>query len=256
VKAGASAARAVRARRLAAYLDSRRILLHTAVGREIEWLVMTELLELPYRQAGRLAQKDALAEFILATPQIRTALSEAMKMIGPRAGDPQFREQLERATSRYVDTRAVAAEIATGLLTLGAGAVAIKEITPGALVLGPALATIMAQQAAVASFPLGAALGRLWYAAFPVAASSGLIAGLTGGLMAASAVAAAFSGVVTDPIQRRIGLHRRRLLRLIDVVERQFKTSDKASFISRDHYIARLLSLLELVVSACGVARS
>ncbi len=126
----------------------------------------------------------------------------------------------------------------------------VRLITPDALVIGPALATIMAQQAAVASFPVGAALGRLWYAAFPVAVSSGLIAAVAGGLMAASAVAAAFSGVVTDPIQRRIGLHRRRLLRLIVVVERQFKTSDKASFISRDHYIARLLSLLELVVSA------
>ncbi len=171
MKAGASAARAVRARRLAAYLDSRRILLETAVGREIEWLIMTELLELPYRQAGRLAQKDALAEFILATPQIRTALSEAMKRIARHAGDPQFREQLERATSHYVDTRAAAAEIATAVVALGTGAVAIKEITPGALVLGPALATIMAQQAAVASFPLGATLGRLWYAAFPVAAS-------------------------------------------------------------------------------------
>ncbi len=79
---------------------------------------------------------------------------------------------------------------------------------------------------------------------------------MTGGLTAAGAVAAAFSGVVTDPIQRRVGLHRRRLLRLIDVVERQFKADDNASFISRDHYIARLLSLLELVVSACGLARS
>jgi hypothetical protein len=50
-------------------------------------------------------------------------------------------------------------------------------------------------------------------------------------------------------------MHRRRLLRLIDAIERQFKSDDKASFISRDHYIARLLSLLELVVSACGLAR-
>ncbi len=179
-----------------------------------------------------------------------------MKMIGQRAGDPQFREQLERATAHYVDTRAAAAEISTALVALGTGAIAMKEITPGALVLGPALATIMAQQSAVASFPLGAALGHLWYATFPVAASSGLIAGVTGGLMAAGAVAAAFSGVVTDPIQRRIGLHRRRLLRLIDAVERQFKADDKASFISRDHYVARLLSLLELVISACGLARS
>jgi hypothetical protein len=42
--------------------------------------------------------------------------------------------------------------------------------------------------------------------------------------MATGAVAAAFSGVVTDPIQRRIALHLRRILRLINVVERASST--------------------------------
>src|SRR5581483_7608770 len=103
-----------------------------------------------------------------------------------------------QATTHYTETRAAAAEITTALIALGAGAAAVKEVTPGALVLGPALAGIMAQQAAISAFPLGAALGRLWYAAFPAAASPGLVAGVTGGLMAVGAVAAAFSGIVTD----------------------------------------------------------
>lgn len=255
-KAGASAARAVRARRVAAYLDSRRILLETAVGREIEWLIMTELFELPCRQSGRVAERDALAEFILATPQVQGMVSEALETIARRGGDPEFRQRLEQATAQYADTRAAAAEIATALMALGAGAMAVKEITPGALVLGPALAGMIAQQSAVGSFPLGAALGRLWYSAFPAAAPSGLVAGVTGGLLAVGAVAAAFSGIVTDPIQRRLGLHRWRLLRLIDAIERQFNANDKAAFISRDHYVARLLSLLELLISAYAIARS
>lgn len=255
VKVGAAAAHAVRAKRLASYLDSRRILLDTALGREIEWLIVTELLELPYRQQDRLAQKDALAETILASPQVQAIVNTAMRGIGRRAADPAFRERLEQATAQYADTRAAAAEIATALLALGTGAIALKEVTPGALVLGPALAGMMAQQAAVSSFPLGATLGRLWYAAFPAAASPGLIAGVTGGLMAVGAVAAAFSGIVTDPVQRRLGLHRRRLLRLIDAIERQFNASETAGFITRDHYVARLLSLVELLASAYGLAR-
>ncbi|HEU5018549.1 MAG TPA: DUF6635 family protein [Pseudolabrys sp.] len=255
VKLSAAAARAVRAKRVAGYLDSRRILLDTALGREIEWLIVTELLELPYRQKDRLAQKDALAETILASPHIQAIVNTAMQGIGRRAADPAFRERLEQATAQYADTRAAAAEIATALLALGTGAVALKEITPGALVLGPALAGMMAQQAAVASFPLGATLGRLWYAAFPVAASPGLIAGVTGGLMAIGAVAAAFSGIVTDPVQRRLGFHRRRLLRLIDSVERQFNANETGGFVTRDHYVARLLSLVELLASAYGLAR-
>jgi hypothetical protein len=255
VKVGAAAAHAARAKRLAVYLESRRILLDTALGREIEWLIVTELLELPLQQRDRVAEKDALAEFILASPHVQMVLGQALKTIGSRAGDPAFRERLEQTATHYAETRTAASEIATALLALGAGAVALKEVTPGALVLGPALAGVMAQQAAVTSFPLGVTLGRLWYAAFPVAASPGLIASVTGGLMAAGAVAAAFSGIVTDPLQRRLGLHRRRLLRLIDAIERQFHVEEAAGFIGRDHYVARLLSLVELLASAYGLAR-
>jgi hypothetical protein len=83
-----------------------------------------------------------------------------------------------------------------------------------------------------------------------------LIAGVTGGLMAASAVAAAFSGIVADPIQRRLGLHHRRIRRLVDALERQFNGDGSAGFVVRDQYIARLISLLELLASAYRQARS
>jgi hypothetical protein len=256
VQLSARAARVLRARRTSSYLASRQILLETAVGREIEWLVMTELLELPFRQKGRNCGKDALAETILAAPEIQAALSEAGEAIARRRDDPAFRSQLEQMMAAYTGTRAAAAEITTALITLGSGAAALKQVTPGAMVLGPALAGVIAHQAAVASFPLGATLGGLWYAAFPVAPSGGLIAAVTGGVLAASAVAAAFSGIIADPLQRLFGLHRRRLLRLIAALEQQFGGEDEAGFIVRDHYVARLLSLLELLVSAWRLAGS
>ena len=65
----------------------------------------------------------------------------------------------------YTGTRAAAAEITTALMTIGAGAVAVKQATPGIITLGPALAAAMAQQVAIASFPLGATLGSLRYGA-------------------------------------------------------------------------------------------
>jgi hypothetical protein len=63
--------------------------------------------------------------------------------------------------------------------------------------------------------------------------------------MAAGAVVAAFSGIIADPLQRRLGLHRRRLLRLVDALEAQF--SEKGG--------ARLLTLMELLSSAYRLAR-
>jgi hypothetical protein len=67
-------------------------------------------------------------------------------------------------------------------------------------------------------------------------------------------VLAAFSGIVADPVQRVLGLHRRRLLRLIDALERHF-SSATGNFVARDHYIARLLSLFELLSGAYRLAK-
>src|SRR5262249_32047000 len=132
---------------------------------------------------------------------------------------------------------------------------ALKQVTPGAMVLGPAVASVIAYQTAVTAFPLGPTLGGIWYSFFPVAASPGLIAGATGTVMTAGAVMAAFSGVIADPLQRRLGLHHRRLLRLIDALEAQFGGNGGAGFVVRDHYVARLLTLSELLSSAYRLAR-
>jgi len=76
--------------------------LETAVGREIEWLIMTELLELPYKQEGRVSSKDVLAETILSSAQVRAAVQYITDRIGSRADDPVFRERLEEALAGSV----------------------------------------------------------------------------------------------------------------------------------------------------------
>ena len=200
----------------------RPILLRTAVSREIEWLVTTELLCLPCVQPGREAARDGLTEAILAVPAIQARMQQAMAALGGHGEDPAFRERLAHAIGEYGVTRAAAAEITTGLLNLGAGGLALHKLTPGAATLGPALAGTVAQQAAIGAFPLGGWLGGVWYGWFPAAPSGALIAGATAGLMLGAAAFAAFAGVVSDPIQRALGLHRARLHRMIDAIERQF----------------------------------
>jgi hypothetical protein len=238
----------------AADLLRRPILLRTAVAREIEWLIYTELLELPFAQRGRESRHDALADHILATPAIRTAWDEAIARVGRDGEDPQFRQRLADAMENYGMTRTAAAEIATGLLNLGAGAIALNKLTPGAATLGPALAGIMAHQTAVSAFPLGAWLGSAWYGLFPALPSAALMMTTTGGLMLASTTFAAFAGVVSDPIQRRLGLHRRRLLRMIDALERQFADPESAGFRVHDHYVARVLDLFDILAAAFRAA--
>jgi Family of unknown function (DUF6635) len=257
MRLAAAGARLAGARSVAQRLARSNLFLTTAVGREVEWLIITELLELPHRQGGRESRKDALAETILAAPEIEALVSEALEAVGRRGDDPEFRDRLESAMTAYVGTRAAASEITTAMITLGAGALAVKQMTPGMISLGPALAAAIAQQAAVASFPLGATLGGIWYGIFPVAASPALIAGLTSGMMAVAAIAATFAGILADPIQQRLGLHQRRLERLVDTLERQICQGDgEAGFVARDQYVARLLDFVDLLGSAYRIARS
>ncbi|MDD3444934.1 MAG: hypothetical protein PHS60_05960, partial [Zavarzinia sp.] len=123
---------------------------------------------------------------------------------------------------------------------------AFKQVTPGLLSLGPVLAGALAQASAVASFPLGATLGGVWNSWFPATAGPALTAGVTGGLLLGASVLTAFSGVVTDPAQRALGLHQRRLYRLIDGMEHALSTGEGLDFNPRDHYIARLVDLLDV----------
>jgi hypothetical protein len=250
----AKAAGKLGASRMAATLGNKRLVVHTAVGNELAWRLHADLLELPYQSGGRVAARDALAETILADPRVVAALTPALEALGARGDDPALRQRLEAAMTEYTRTRAAATEIKTALLSLSAGALALRKITPGALSLGPVLARAIAQRAAVMSFPMGGALGSVWYTLFPVAPSAVLIAGLTGGLLAASTVASAFAGVVADPVQRKLGLHQRRLQRMLDALERQMADPAAPGFVVHDHYVARLMDLFDVASALVRLA--
>ena len=108
------------------------------------WLVVTELLELPWRQDERVTVRDAMAETILSDPRLTEALRPVLAVIGERANEPEFRHRLQETLGRYAGARGAASEITTSLLTLGAGALALKQLTPGVATLGPALAGMLA----------------------------------------------------------------------------------------------------------------
>ncbi|MCW5746634.1 MAG: hypothetical protein KIT36_10595 [Alphaproteobacteria bacterium] len=255
VRLAASWAGSLGSPRAAEFLKSRRLMFDTDVAREVEWLIMTEFLELPFRQGGRRSDKDALSELILADRRLAAVLDEALTAIGRRAGDGDFRRRLEEVLATYGGTRAASADIATSLLSLATGALALKQATPGVVSLGPALAAVIAHNAAVASFPLGAWAGGIWYGMFPVAATPALVAAVTGGLLVVAAMAGAFAGMVTDPLQRRLGLHRRRLIRLVAALEDGFLRDGGTGFVARDQYVARLLDLVDMIGSAWRLTR-
>lgn len=238
------------ARRAGHWMASRRLLLRTSVDREIEWRLWTELLELPYAEGERLATRDALAEAMMTDPRLHPYLAEPLAEIARHSQDPDIRRRVEETVATYTGTRAAAADIVGALVNVGAGYALAHQITPSVWTLGPVLAAAIAHQAAVASFPLGATAGGLWYGWFPTTANIALIGTTTVGLAALGAVVAAFAGVLADPAQKALGLHRRRLNRMLDVIERNFRGEGPVAFSPKDHYVARLIDVVDMVRAA------
>jgi hypothetical protein len=250
VKLAAWAARRGGMEGVAAWLAGRRLLLETEVAREIEWLVATEFLEIPCRRRDRVSYHDALAETILADQRA------AALLVAPAGAEPDFRRRLAAAIETYLGSRIATAEIATGFVAAGLGALVVKQATPGLVTLSSALAGMLAQQMAIAAFPLGASLGGLWYSLFPATAGRGLLAATTAGVFLGGAMLAAFSGVVTDPLQRRLGLHRGRLERLLRTMEADLCGAPGQNRIMRDHYVARLVDIFDLIALAMRVSHA
>lgn len=223
--------------------------LQTAVAREVEWLVYTELLELPIVQAQRSSSRDALLESILSHEKVASLLLPELGRLNSLGQKPAMREKLEQFLATYTTHRIAAADLAGSLLQLAAGAAAFQKFTPGTLALGSAAAAVLAQQMAIANFALGPALGSLYYGLFPVSASAGLLAATVGGLMLTLGVFAALTGIVTDPLQQAMGLHERRLRKLLDALEKAL-IGEAADFRLRDAYAARVFDIIDLVRSA------
>ena len=255
IKLGALGSRAAGAKELAGRLDRTNLFFASDVAREVEWRIFTELLELPYAQEGRSFHRDALAEEIFADPRMSAAMHETLQAIGRRADDPRFAGWLAEAMTTYTSSRVAAGDLANALIAAGVGALAFKQLTPGAISLGPLIAKALVHQAAVASFPLGAGVGGLWYGMVPAAATAGFVVGVTGGLLAVASVLAAFSGVLTDPVQRRLGLHQRRLTLLVDSLDAELTGLGDSRYAVRDHYAARVFDVVDLLRAAYSVAR-
>jgi hypothetical protein len=250
-KLASRAARRAGNERMAAWLTGRRLMFETDLARQIEWLVATELLEIPCAQRDRVSLRDAIAETVLADPRVAERLVPA-----PGGNEPEFHRRIDAAIESYKGSRMATAEIVTGVLATGLGPLVVKQITPGLVTLGSAVAAAIAQQTAIAAFPLGAGLGALWYGWFPATAGLGLLTGSICGVVIGGAVLAAFSGIVTDPLKRRLGLHRRRLFRLLGELEQALCGENGQSISLRDHYVARLIDLLDLLASAWRAAGS
>lgn len=229
------------------WLNSRQLFLKTDVAREIEWRVWTELLELPYRDGGRVSAHDGLATAILAHPKLHDRLVQAERAYGRHMHEDALKERLMQAFTSYGESRAAAAEVASAFACLGAGAALLGQFTPSVLTLGPALSNLVAAKVAAAS---GGTLTGLWLGLVPIKAGAVTTVAVTAAAYLAAAAATAVSGAVTDPVQRHMGLHERRLNGMVDAIELALLGDTRAKFTPHDHYAGRLIDLADVLTAA------
>jgi hypothetical protein len=218
-------------REAAERLKSRELFFRTSVTENIERRLFVDLLELPYTGEGEPSFHDALAVEILSDHRLDGALGI---LNGPWGENQRYQmdEKLEQRLASYLNARGAAGELVSAGVTMAAGGVMLKQLTPGFLTLGPALAQV-----------LGAKIGGI--AAFTAA----------GTVLVASATAAAFAGIVTDPIQRALGIHHLRLIGLLDSLEAAFLGGDSRLAIP-EQYAARLIDLVDVIVTVTSRMRA
>lgn len=218
----------------------------TDVESEVEWLVYTKFLCLPLKQKDRQSDTNLLLEFILNHPALSQWIGEKLTDIHHITQFDENRIKMEQKLMHYVDSRKAASEITASLMAASANFVANKSFGVGALGIGQTAAAAIAYHSAVGSFALGSSLGGIYYSVFPATVSSGLLVTVTGGVAAALGVIAAFGGIIADPVQRKLGLHHKKLNALLDSIEKQF-TEDKDEYNLKDAYAARVLDLVDIL---------
>ncbi|GAB1265453.1 hypothetical protein NBRC116493_27990 [Aurantivibrio infirmus] len=199
---------------------------------------------------------DKIREEILADPKddsqslgnfIGSSLQSSQIQLDNRSETIQI---IKNTLSQYALTRTASADISNSFITTIIGAFWFKKFTPGGIAIGVVFSYWLNHRWAVDNFFLGSYLGDLYYHYFPPSPPTPLLIASIVAVLCMLAVFASFSGLISDPIQSRLGLHRRRLTKMIDAMERDFSLGEERGFRPKDQYVARILDLLDTAKSS------
>ncbi|MGV6806405.1 MAG: DUF6635 family protein [bacterium] len=167
--------------------------------------------------------------------------------------DAEFARHLEpiveQVLEQYAVTRTASADVTNSLSCTVLGALAFQKFTPGGIGIGFILAAVWAKHEASRNFVFGKTLGNVYYGIFPPEASVPVTLTSVALVMVFLAVIASFAGLIFDPIQARLGLHRRRLIKMLDDMERDFIARTTGSFRPKDQFVARILDTFDMLKS-------
>lgn len=208
-------------------------------------LVALALRVVGARRAGRWVGAVALH----LPSDVGRAVAAALErdLLAPRRGAVPATAAERRLVARYLAVRIAVAEITATLAVFISGAVLFGALTPGVMSLSPLVSDRAAEAMAIADFPLGEGLGRIWYATFGADRPGWLLAACTAALLVSATLLSAFAGILADPVQRATGIHHRRLQRLLARLDQADAEADDG--VEREHLLARFGDVADAVAS-------
>lgn len=239
----------MRLRRLQRWLRRVPPGLVTDTDRQISWLVVTELLQLPHEHRNQKSLRDALMEEIVKEPSLQHLLNEKLEAFQGPSQDPEFRDKLQAKLAEYGATRTGSSDLVSNVTLLITSKAVLGQASFGALSAGTAASAAIAHSVAVSNFWLGSAIGAYYYALVPVAISAPLLIVVTVVVALAMALLSTFIGILTDPLQARLGLHHRRLRRLIDSIRDDLLGKHDCTFHLREKYLGRLFDIVDVLTT-------
>jgi hypothetical protein len=75
------------------------------------------------------------------------------------------------------------------------------------------------------------------------------------GLVLGGSVVATFAGMIADPVQVRLGVHQRRLARLMATVDAELGRLPERPFVASEHFLVRVFDLWDAALSLFKVFR-
>src|SRR4051812_13660257 len=208
------------------------------------------------QMAAWLARRDLFVETELSRTIAGLILGELLGVTDASRPLPAgWRERARDLLAEYVAARHAIAEFAAGFVAIAAGLALAHALTPSAISLGPLLAQEMAQQEAIEGFWLGPWAGAIYHGWFPATATWPEVVATTLAMMACFAVLATFMGLLTDPMQQLLGLHRWRLERLVNTFERVALGEPDVALGLPDPYLARVADLADVVLMTMRLTR-
>ncbi len=223
--------------------------LETDMDRQISWLVITELLQLPHQHRAKRSEHDALMEQIVKQPELQQLLEHKLAAFVAPSKQPNFESKLKAKLAEYGATRTGSAELTSNAALLITSKLAFGQVSFGTLGLGTAASTAVAHSIAVSNFWLGSTIGSYYYALVPVAVSLRILIAVTALFALILALVSTFIGIFTDPLQAALGIHQRRLRKLINAIGDDLQDQGNSRFELREKYAGRLFDVVDLLTT-------